>query len=115
MKAFAFVLLLTFSSLLTANTSTSSSSSEDYYNMDGEKITKVFSKSCDESLSEYLVAKEKVKLYIKADDDRMILDSTKRLRRWAIEAKAECTRDIPKKWEAELDSIILKLNKLLSK
>ena len=90
-----------------------STQAEEYRNIDGKVLTEQLTENCNNALDNYIKSKQKTKMYLEADDDSMILHSAKVTLRWAIEAKAECSKTIPAKWEQELDEKISKLSLLL--
>ena len=90
-------------------------SAKEYYNIDGERITEAISDECKSALLQLVKAKDKTNAYLKADDFKMTIHSTKRTLRWSIEAKAECTGTIPGAWEKELDGHIKDLPDLVKR
>lgn len=89
------------------------SETKTYKNVKGEVLNKKLSENCENALNNYIKNKDKIKLYIEANDNDMILRSAKITLRWAIESKTECSLTIPAKWEYELDGNIEKLTNTL--
>lgn len=99
--------------LSTSGFALSTTSTSEYRNIDGDKITESISDECESALRGYIKYKDKVKMYLAADDDKMIISTAKITLRWAIEAKSECQGSIPGDWEKELNTNIPKLTEIL--
>ena len=111
MKHFIFAIaLIAFSTFSLAS---GADTAKTYTNIKGKVLTESLTKECDNALNNYISAKDKLKLYLKADDDAMISHYAQVVLRWAIESKVECTEKIPGKWEEELDRNIENLSKIL--